>query len=155
MASNLVQLTALMGIPGSGKSTLAAALPNLVLVSPDNNRKLLTGRKEDQSRNDEAFALAYQQLHDALTEGKDVVWDATNIHADARAGILRAASTYNAETRLIVIRTPFEECKARNAERLVGRVPDHVMDRMHAGFIRSLSEIGYEKWHQIVNVWEY
>lgn len=148
-------LTALMGVPGAGKSTLVEQLANVAVVSPDANRVLLTGRKEDQSRNDEAFELAYVQLHDHLQAGRSVVWDATNIRADARAGILRAASTYNALARLIVLRTPFEECKARNRERTVGRVPDHIMDRMHEGFVRGLSEIGYERWDDIINIWEY
>lgn len=148
---SMVQLTVLMGVPAAGKSTLVESMPNLVHISPDLNRERLTGSKSDQSRNAEVFQLAYDETRDLLNSGHDVIFDATNVQKFSRDVLLDIAEEAGAETRLIVLRVPFEECKARNLYRVHGRVPEHIMDIMHERFTRSLSEIGFERWDQIVN----
>jgi predicted kinase len=148
-------MTALMGIPASGKSTLVESIPNTEVICPDEIRRELTGDRGDQSRNDLVFNTAHERLFNALHEGRDVLFDATNVTASARKALLDIADDAGAETRLIVIRTPFEECKMRNLARVRHQVPAHVMDLMHERFTRSLSEIGYERWDQIVNRWQW
>lgn len=141
-----------MGLPASGKSTLVETIPLLRVVSPDQIREELTGRKGDQSRNDEVFEVAHNTLALYLEANQSVLFDATNVTASARQMLLGISKDVGAETRLIILRTPFAECKARNAERNEP-VPDDVMDRMHFNFARSLAEVAFETWDQIVNYW--
>ena len=147
------QITALMGIPAAGKTTLCQSMVNLHFISPDDNRKRLTGSKSDQSRNEEAFDLAHEELRAALKNGEDVLFDSTALTQYARHFILEIAAELDVETRLIILRTPFEECLARNNARVRDRVPEHVMYLMHERFWCSLSQVAFEPWDQIVNCW--
>ena len=60
------KLYVLVGLSGSGKSTLAAQLAesdeNTVIVSSDAIREELTGKIEDQSRNNEVFEIFHQRI---------------------------------------------------------------------------------------------
>jgi len=144
------QLTVLMGIPASGKSTLVETMPNLKVVSTDQIRKDLTGNHANQDANADVFKIAHGAVEWYLRNDKDVLFDATNVTASARKALLDIADETDAEARLIVLHTPFDECVARNAER-DQPVPDDVMVRMLVNFTRSLSEIGHETWDQICN----
>ena len=143
------KLIALMGIPASGKSTVVGQMQGEI-ICPDDIRRELTGDRGDQSRNEHVFQLAHARLLNCLGDVDDtyddVIFDATNVTASARNALLDIADHCGATKRLIVMRTDFEECKTRNAYRTQHQVPEHVMDRMHERFVRSLSEIGYERW---------
>lgn len=151
----MAELIALMGIPASGKSTFRDTynqFEDYVIVCPDDIRQELTGNRSDQSRNDFVFANAHTQTWDHLEADRDVIFDATNVTASARAALLEIADKTNASRKLFVLRTPFEDCLERNAYRVQHQVPLLVMYKMHARFVRSLSEIGYESWNAILNV---
>jgi len=157
MSELTAELTVLMGIPASGKSTIVSDMllgVDYEVVSPDQIRQELTGNRGDQSRNDRVFQLAHGQVLNALGDGLDVLFDATNVTASARNALLEIAGRVSAKTTLIILRTPFEVCLERNAYRTKYIVPESVMFLMHERFVRSLSEIGYEDWNTIINVKE-
>lgn len=89
------KLYVLVGLSGSGKSTLAAQLAesneNTVIVSSDAIREELTGKIEDQSRNNEVFEIFYQRIRKNLEEGKNAIADATNLLIKSRLRILNTA----------------------------------------------------------------
>lgn len=84
------KLYVLVGLSGSGKSTLAAQLAesneNTVIVSSDAIREELTGKIEDQSRNNEVFEIFHQRIRKNLEEGKNTIADATNLLIKSQIG---------------------------------------------------------------------
>lgn len=61
----------------------------------------------------ETYRLAYQQTAEALSRGQDVVFDATN-YSRAQRDILRLnANRHGADTAVIFVDVPLEECRAR------------------------------------------
>lgn len=72
-----------VGISGSGKSTYIqnhlSGIPNLIIISPDDIRRELTGDVSDQSRNQEVFKLAEKRFISALYDSDDVVVDCMNL----------------------------------------------------------------------------
>ncbi len=79
-----------IGISGSGKSTWVNSLANqgFVVVSPDAIRKELSGDISDQTRNGEVFTIANQRSVDALNNGDNVIFDATNVKSKDRRNLL-------------------------------------------------------------------
>lgn len=84
----------MMGIAGSGKSTIAEKLKvtmnNCVLLSSDAIREELYGDRRDQNHNTEVFAEMHKRTISSLKEGRDVIYDATNINSKRRINLLRS-----------------------------------------------------------------
>lgn len=119
-----------IGLPASGKSThaheWAAAHPNSIHLSSDVIREELYGDARIQGDPNKVFSIMQKCARDAIAEGLDVLYDATNITYKNRRTILQIPNvTFIA--RLFVVSV--EECKRRNAER-ARKVPDAVIDRM-------------------------
>lgn len=73
-------ITMMVGIPASGKSTWAKQYrPNSVIVSTDAIREELWGDASVQKNNRLIFETAFQRINEAVANGNDVVFDATNI----------------------------------------------------------------------------
>lgn len=134
------------GIPGSGKSTIAKSISEekgSMIICPDSIRKELTGREEEQSKNPEVFALAYERTEKALLQGESVVFDATNISKRDRKNFLDRLG-FDHEVIAIVVSADLSTCLRRNAERQ-RNVPEDVIRRMHERFeMPDLSE-GFDK----------
>lgn len=118
----------MVGMPGSGKTYLAASL-GPTIVSPDYLREWLTGDMSDQSQNAKVFRMAHERTRAILKSGDDVVFDATNVTARARAHLLHIAEECGAEPWAIFMATPVNVCHDRNRSR-DRRVPTDVMVRM-------------------------
>ena len=72
----------MVGLPGSGKSTAARELSireNAVLHSSDDLREELFGNADSQYRNDLLFQELHKRINRDLTDGKSIVYDATNL----------------------------------------------------------------------------
>lgn len=130
----------LVEIPGCGKSTFAAYLRAEYLseaaayICPDVLRAELTGEANDQSRNASIFTHHIPALvAKAAAEGRDVLYDATNVTRKNRRGILEQAKSLGYPITVFVLMDSFNPalCIARNAMR-EKRVPDDVIHRMHA-----------------------
>jgi predicted kinase len=134
---NTLPVYILIGAPGCGKSTHAEKLvkdnPNLVRVCPDDFRALLGTDSGDQSVSWPAFKASYEAMETALSEGKGVVIDATNMYRKARKEWIKIARKYNTTINALVFMPSKEVLLERNKLRgeAGGRnVPESVIDDM-------------------------
>lgn len=124
-------LAVMIGISGSGKSTYANGLKtslNAQLVETDAIRLELTGDAEDQSQNGRVFEVAKKRVNNYLTEGKNVIIDATSLSMKERKDWIETGKANNAEVRAYFIDTPIDVCKAQNNKRN-RKVPEWVIDK--------------------------
>ena len=93
-------LIVMVGLPGSGKSTFAKTVYfeidekriNPVIHSSDNLREELYGNAAVQSDNNNLFSELHRRIKSDLSQGKSVVYDATNISKKNRIAFLREMS---------------------------------------------------------------
>ncbi len=112
------QLVMVCGPAGSGKSTwIKKHLQDHQIISLDDIRLKLTGRRNDQSKNGEVLQEAKKQLRQGLREHRKIVWDATNIRRDLRRPIIQLGVDYHALVTLVVFQTPESELITRNRQR--------------------------------------
>ena len=85
----------LVGIPGSGKSVYARQLEKAtrgVIVSTDGIRLRLFGGESKQKNTYIIFDKAFREIGQALADGRDVIFDATNVDRARRAKFLKRFS---------------------------------------------------------------
>jgi putative nucleotidyltransferase with HDIG domain len=140
------KLILLVGIPGSGKSTYAEQYikenNNTIHLSSDAIRAELWGDESIQGNPGEVFSLMQKRAVEALNDGKNVVYDATNITRKDRAGIISACPKFTT-IECHIIWAPIEECINRDAvrDRTVG---NEVIDRMLKRFQAPWVDEGIE-----------
>ena len=81
------KLYTLIGLPASGKSTFCKSHNECVIVSTDNIRYELYGNAEIQDNPKRVFNIAHSRIEKALSNGKDVIFDATNLTPLSRKNI--------------------------------------------------------------------
>ena len=129
---NRPSLIILCGIPGSGKSTYAKSYveqsSNIIHLSSDAIRKELYGEESTQGNPAEVFSLMQKRAIEALNNGYDVLYDATNITRKDRQGIISVCPKF-VKIECHIIWAPIEVCIERDSkrERTVGK---EVIDRM-------------------------
>ena len=129
---NRSKLILLVGIPGSGKTTYAKKYIeetlNTVHLSSDAIRKELYGDESIQGNPADVFSLMQKRAVEALNNGNNVLYDATNITRKDRASIISICPKF-AKIECHIIWAPIEMCIERdtNRERTVGK---EVIDRM-------------------------
>ena len=81
-----------IGTSGSGKSTFIKSLPqeNLVVIEPDSMRVEFTGNMNDKSKDKEIYEEAAKRAIKAIKQGKQVVFDTTNLTKDKRLPFIEA-----------------------------------------------------------------
>lgn len=103
---------------GAGKSTwVAQNLPDYEVISLDEWRTRLAGKRADQSRNSAVVQKARDHLKVLLREGKKVVWDATSIRRIHRDKLLAIARDYGAKATIVVFHVPVSLLLERNEGR--------------------------------------
>lgn len=116
------------GLPGTGKDTwIASRYPSMPVVSLDAIRAELGISPEGPQKRaaDEAKARSK-----ALLRGKrPFVWNATNVSADLRRGLVELFTAYHASVRIVYLETEWEEERRRNANR-AAVVPERAILRM-------------------------
>lgn len=130
---NRPHLILLVGIPGSGKSTYAKNyIPDYpkqaIHLSSDSIRAELYGDESIQGNPADVFSLMQKRAVEALNNGNDVIYDATNITRKDRAGIIGICPKF-VKIECHIIWAPIEVCIERDSkrERTVGK---EVIDRM-------------------------
>lgn len=125
---NRPELIILCGIPGSGKTTYAEKNCLAFHLSSDAIRKELYGDENTQGNPAEVFALMQDRAIEALNNGYDVIYDATNITRKDRASIIAKCPKF-VKIECHIIWAPIETCIERDAARecTVGK---EVIDRM-------------------------
>lgn len=165
---NRPSLILLVGIPGSGKTTYAQNYIKdnskpIVHLSSDGVREELYGDASIQGNPSEVFALMQKRAIDALNNGCDVLYDATNITRKDRACIIGVCPKF-AKIECHIIWAPIDECIKRDAarERTVGKeVIDRMLKRFQAPYydegideikiIRPDSFDSTRYWHKIMS----
>lgn len=110
----------MVGLPASGKSTVAKRLAeenDADIFSSDEYRKKLLNDESCQSNNALIFDTLYKDLKNDVLSGRNVVFDATNIHRKSRTRLFQELHGVDCDINAYVMTTPFEDCKKRDASR--------------------------------------
>lgn len=107
----------MVGISGSGKTYYAHSLgKNYIVLSSDEIRKELYGSEEVQENPAAVFELMKVRTIAALKEGKNVVYDATNLVRKRRVALLQQLPANVLKTAVVVC-TPITTCLKQNDAR--------------------------------------
>lgn len=136
-------LVMMIGAPGSGKSYAANKISEKLdagIVSTDKIRGALYGDEACQDDSARVFGYAYRLIAEYLSNGRNVVFDATNASAKYRRTSILSIKNRCDEIGLdfdknvnlcaVVMDVPLETCLERN----LGRdrvVPREAIERMH------------------------
>ena len=130
------KLIVTVGLPGSGKSYVAKEYFSFAMhISSDNIREEIYGDANCQDDPVTVFRIMFERTIAALREGKDVVYDATNLVSSRRKALVSAVkmSVPEVECVCLIITTTITECKRRQELR-ERKVPDEVIERMARQF---------------------
>jgi len=136
------------GLPASGKSLIAEQISlkeNAVIHSSDSLRKELYGDINLQDKNGELFAELHNRIKRDLKEGKNVIYDATNLNYKKRKGFLEELKKIDVHKQCIFVATPYEKCIDQNNIR-ERKVPEYVIKRMYMSVNIPQK---YEGWNDI------
>ena len=128
----MATLNIMIGIPGSGKSSYAKKYlltNNSVYLSSDDIRIELYGF-EDQTHNDVVFETMKKRTLNALKEGKDVIYDATNLNKKRRSGIINEAHKLDVQVDAYLCCTPINIILERNITRAERHLPWDKLEQM-------------------------
>ena len=151
-------LVMLVGLPGSGKSTAAKRLASVIssqgrpceiigtdvyLEAEAARRGLLYTAIFAEQRH-LADAIMWNRAKEAIRRRISVIWDQTNLTANARRWRLRLFPEDYLRIA-VVMPAADDEAWERNLARGPGRaVPEHVFDRMRAELRRPSREEGFQ-----------
>lgn len=150
----------MVGLPGSGKSYIADILAketNGTVVSRDEIRFKYLKDGEDYFKHEKKVFKEYvDTIQKYLDEGGTVIADATHIDVFSRRKLLESISFVSVDYVIpIVVNTPFEICKKRNAQR-TGRkkVPDLALNRLRRRFVtpEADSRILWRQYYDILYI---
>ena len=106
------------GPSGSGKSTwIEKHFPGYQVISLDDLREEISGKREDQSMNGQVIQAAREQLKSYLRKHENVVWDATSLFRTHRSMVLQLGFDYQAFVTLAVFHFPEGLIEQRNKQR--------------------------------------
>ncbi len=128
----------LVGLPGSGKSTYAKKLRDAhgedatIIIESDSYRERFYGDPAIQGNNNKLFEAIHSDILKKLSEGTNVIFDATNISRKHRLALVQKLPN-NVIKECIIIATSYARCVVRNEQR-ERVVPREVLDRMWKSF---------------------
>lgn len=149
-AIDMPTLYVLVGVPGSGKSTtvkkLQSSNPDTVVVCPDEYRKKLGGTYNYFKQDKSIWGnLCPTDVNDALSKGKNVIFDATNVSEKRRKSILQWAKVPTKKIAVVAdvdVATAKKQNKMRDPDKVV---PDHVIDNMAKSFTYPTESEGFDE----------
>lgn len=142
----------LIGIAGCGKSTWIhnnIDRQNYAIVSPDKIRIEL-GNISDQSNNVLVWGRTKEKTIKLLSQGKDIILDATNVNTEYRRDFLDGLPECNLIAQVFDIHPveAYQRIKSAIEQgEIRADVPEHVIYRMYGEFLytkRVLKEEGYK-----------
>ncbi len=136
----------LVGLPGCGKSTYADKLSqdDYKVFSSDAIRIELLGNVQDNSKNALIFDTLHKRLTDALSDGQNCIYDATNVYKPGRIRFLESIKNIKCKKKCVVFDVDVATCKERNKSR-DRQVPDEVYDKMLSYYIAPDKEEGWDE----------
>lgn len=156
---SLPTFTMMVGLPGSGKSYYAKELSdkesNTFILSSDSIRLELFGDENEQGKNEIVFNELHKRVHKLLSDGLNVIYDATNLNSKRRRKFLKTLTDKGiaCKKRCIIMATPYTECLKQNESR-TRNVPKEVIRNMREKF---QTPYYFEGWDEIriVNEWAF
>lgn len=143
----MTNLYMMCGVSGSGKTTWADAYAKVYhaqVFSSDAIRAELFGDENNQKHNSQVFDVLHERVRSALIQGKDCVYDATNLNRKRRIAFLNSLEDIeNLEKTIIICAAPFSECVARDKGR-ARTVGKEVIYRQISQFEMPLYEEGWD-----------
>ena len=130
------ELLFLVGLPGSGKSTYAKSLKgDYIIHSSDALREEMFGDVNENSKesNQKLFVELHRRIKDDLRNGKNVIYDATNINRKRRIAFLQELKNIPCHKSCLLVLTPYYLCQTYNKQRQKC-VPESVIKRMYMNF---------------------
>ncbi len=107
-----------VGPSGSGKTTfIERSLSGHDVVSLDDIREEIAGKRSDQSTNSKVLAEARERIKSSLRKKRAVVWDATSLRRDFRSRVAGLGFDYGALVTLIVFHCDLATYAVRNRGR--------------------------------------
>ena len=147
----MATLNIMIGIPGSGKSNYAKKClinDNTEYLSSDDIRIELYGF-EDQTHNDVVFETMKKRTLNALRDGKDVIYDATNLSKKRRSGIISEARKLSAQINAYLCCTPINIILERNITRVERQLPWDKLVQMIQGIEPPMYYEGFDNIYLI------
>lgn len=145
---NKPKLYIMVGLSGAGKSTIAKEIAeteeNTIIVSSDAIREELTGKVEDQSKNEGVFKVFHKRIREALENNTNVIADATNITMRSRRAIIENVKGIECCKIAYLIPKPFRQCKIDNLNRQ-HPVSEEVLNGQLRKFQIPLMEEGFDE----------
>ncbi len=146
----------LVGLPGSGKSTKAIELCKenepCIIISSDMIRNELYGDESVQENHQKVFDLMQKRTVEALQNGKNVIYDATNLRRKNRIHLLKVLP--RCQKTAIIVWTRFETCVERDKERN-RHVGQAVVEKMIHNFQLPYYDEGWNTIKVIYNDTQY
>jgi predicted kinase len=142
-----------IGTSGSGKSTFIKSLPqkNLVIIEPDAMRVEFTGDINNKSKDKEIYEEAAKRAIQAVRDGKQVVFDTTNLTKDKRRPFIEAIRKEipNANIQYKLMELNPELAKQRIKAQIArgenrANVSDETIDRHAKSYEEMLEDIKQE-----------
>ena len=126
---NFSDLIVLCGPSGSGKSSwIKKYAPEHEIISLDNIRRELSGKREDQSINGKIVHIAKDRLKAYLRKQQNIIWDSTNLREDFRQKICSTGFDYGALVTLVVFHKSEQMLRKDNRNRPYP-VPEQVLTK--------------------------
>lgn len=140
----MAKLIMLVGLPASGKSRLAKKLERkgFIVHSSDSLREEMFGDVNCQDKNAKLFNELHNRIKRDLSNGKTVVYDATNIDYKKRMNFIKDLKCHK---ECFFLATPYEKCLEYNKLRSRS-IPEDVIKRMYLNFYIPQY---YEGWDNI------
>jgi predicted kinase len=141
-----MELIMLCGIPTCGKSTYVKTLlsqpywERAVVLSTDNYIQMVA--EKSQSTYNEVFddyisqatEVMWDQLKFAIAEGRDLIWDQTNLTRKTRKTKTSRVSADMYRKRAVYFELSLKEALERNQHREGKFIPESILKRMYHSF---------------------
>jgi predicted kinase len=144
----------LIGVPGSGKSTWIRSQnfdpAETVIISSDDivDRYAAERGKTYSEVFNDVIKPATQEmmanLHDAISQDKDLVWDQTNVGVKARKGKLSHIPDRYWKVAVVFETPEQEEWDRRIGSRTGKNIPHHVLQSMNANMEMPSRDEGFD-----------
>lgn len=144
----MAELIYMVGVAGSGKSTIAmryALTRSAIIYSSDSIRGEIYGDENCQKNPGRVFDILHQRVTKALSEGFDVVYDATNLNCKRRMNFLKSIAHIDCKKTCVVVVTTPEDIE----ERMKHRDRKVSMEVVHRQLCQFQCPNYYEGWDKI------
>jgi predicted kinase len=145
----MAELIMMVGVAGSGKSTIAmryALTRSAIIYSSDSIREEIYGDENCQKNPGRVFDILHQRVIKTLSQGYDVVYDATNLSCKRRMNFLKTIAHIDCKKTCVVVVTTPEDIEERMKYR-ERKVP---MEVVHRQLCQFQCPNYYEGWDKIV-----